>query len=291
MIKKKTRPQNRYKPASEAPEVQKARAAAMKKSVFRLVGGIGLVLAMSAAAIWLHDAVVQSPFFIVRQIDISGTHRVSRQEVIALAGLDQEVNLYEIHLPAIEKQLADHPWISRAKVERRPLSNLVIQIIEQEPLAIVSLENLADIVINTQGDPFKEYEPDKDGLQDLPIITGVDLSLSETTCRFEGVMFDAVMDLLKVRDIGQIRSIQGDANTGLTIRILDVFNPEPVREVIPIKLGFQNFDQKLARARKISTYMAAHFPHKTIVAMDLYNMEKIFVRTENALHNTIEKGV
>ena len=37
--------------------------------------------------------------------------------------------------------------------------------------------------------------------------------------------------------------------------------------------------------------MEANYPDKTILAMDLYNIDKIFIKTENTLHNTLEKGV
>ncbi|MCG8637272.1 MAG: FtsQ-type POTRA domain-containing protein [Desulfobacterales bacterium] len=271
-------------------------------SLLRLIIPVLMVAAMSLTAIYAHDAVVQSPFFTIRTIEISGTDRVSHEELITRAGLDQPANLFDIRLTAIEKQLISHPWVARATVSRDLFTALNISIEEQEPLAIVTIENLADIIINTQGVPFKEYEPAKDNLSALPVISGVDLSLSNNTYLFEGELFNAIMDLLEVQSLGEIKTIHGDENIGITIKALDIYNKRIYTEaiagdtpgasaLIPIKLGFNRFEEKLLRAKKISRYMEAQFPSKTILAMDLFNIEKIFIKTEDALHNTLEKGV
>ncbi len=304
MVIKRTK-QNRYKPESRDENVQgtpKGRPASGGISLFKIISSVLLVFVMSIAAIYAHDAVVQSPFFTIQTVEISGTSRVTREELITRAGLDQPTNLFDIHLATIEKQLVSHPWVARATVRRDLFTALSITIEEQEPLAIVTIENLSDIIINTQGVPFKEYEPGKDHLYSLPVISGVDLSLSNNTYLFEGELFNAIMDLLKLRGLGNVNAIHGDENTGITIQAPDIYNnrphdaaPEgemsPARPRIPIKLGFGQFGEKLARAKKIGRYMETRFPSKIILAMDLYDIKKIFIKTEDALHNTLEKGV
>ncbi len=305
MVTKRVK-QNRYKPEPRqdkpAGSNKKQKNAPRRKSLLRLIAPVFLLAAMSLVAIYAHDAVVQSPFFTIQTIEISGIDRVTRDELITRAGLDQPTNLFDVHLAAIEKQLVSHPWVARATVNRDLFTALNITIEEQEPLAIVTIENLADIIINTQGVPFKEYEPGKDKLSTLPVISGVDLSLSNNTYLFEGELFNAIMDLLEVQSLGGVKSIHGDENIGVTIKALDIYNKriytEAIAEdtlrpsaLIPIKLGFGRFEEKLVRAKKISRYMEAQFPSKTILAMDFFNIEKIFIKTEDALHNTLEKGV
>ncbi len=169
-------------------------------------------------------------------------------------------------------------------------------------MAIVTIENLADIVINAQGAPFKEYEPAKDDLTALPVISGVDLSLSNSTYLFEGDLFNAMMEILKIKGFGQIQTIWGDENTGILINILNTRqdtgltkNPGETefenKTVLPVKLGFDGFEKKLARARQIQRYMESNYPDKTISAIDLFSLKKVFVTTEDAAQNTTEKGV
>lgn len=308
MVTKKAK-QNRYKPAPRADNAAGPSNGPRSKSVFRILMGIALMAVMSLGAIYGHDVVVQTPFFTIQSVTISGTQRVTREELLALTSLTQESNLFDIRLDTIEKELVSHPWVSKAMVNRRLFSTLSITILEEEPLAIVNIENLADIVINTQGKPFKEYEPAKDNLYALPVITGMDLSLSNNTYIFEGELFNSVMDLLKIQGLGQIHTIMGDENIGISIKTLDIYNKSLYNQavygypmdhpmnntqnptLVPIKLGLDRFEEKLAKAKEISRYMEANYPDKTILAMDLYNIDKIFIKTENTLHNTLEKGV
>ncbi len=310
--------QNRYKPMKVSGDKPVSPAPGSRK-FSRMISIAFMMGLMGLSAIWLHDAVVQSPFFTIRHIEISGLSRVSRNEVLDLAdlnraGKDGAGNLFDIRPNLIEQKLGTHPWVARAKVKRQLRSTLIIRVEEETPLAIVTIENLADIIINTQGVPIKEYDPEKDGLTALPVISGMDLSLSDNRYLFEGELFNSVMDLLKVKGLSQIRTVHGDEHTGILIQAPDIYNKSPDTEnkisenhgsgmetmetktvgpriLIPIKLGFHQFEQKLARAREISRYMAARYPSKTILAMDLYDIEKIFIKTEDTLHNTLEKGV
>jgi cell division protein FtsQ len=268
-------------------------------------GKLFLVLfvgAMSFGCIYIHDAILQSPLFDVKTIMIDGLDRVTRDEVLARTGLDKPGNIFELQPAKLEKELKTHPWIRLATVKREMLSTVSIKIEEQEPLAIVTIENLADIIINAQGAPFKEYEPDKDDLNSLPVISGMDLSLSNSTYLFEGDLFNAVMEILRIKGIGQIQTILGDENTGILINILNTYpdtgftnnsadTDSENKTMIPVRLGFDGFEKKLARARQIQRYMKTNYPDKKISAIDLFSLEKVFVSTEDAAQNAIEKGV
>jgi len=289
---------NRYKPelvSHRSPES----TALLRKKISTLTFVIFLITAMSLGAVWIHDAVVQSPFLAVKRLDITGLKRVTRDDLISRADLDRPVTLFEINPDRIEKKLTAHPWVAKASVKRRLFSTLAISIVEQVPLAIVEVQNQTKLIINTLSLPFKEYDPDQDRLGTLPVISGLELSLSHDQYLFQGKLFDSVMDLVRIKGLGQIKTIHTDTQTGILIQAPDIYNQE--REVenkgsknssvlIPVKLGFQKFEEKLIRARKISRYMADQYPSKTILAMDLYNIEKIFIKTEDALHNTLEKG-
>jgi cell division protein FtsQ len=268
---------------------------ASKKRGLKFFCTFGLVVLMSLTAIWLNDALTQSPFFAIQQVDISGTQRVTKDEIISLTEITDQTNLFEINLNTIERKICCHPWIASARVQRSLFSTLEVTIVEQEPLAIVNIENLADIIINTQGRPFKEYDPKKDQLGFLPVISGMDLTRAGNTFQFEGPLFNAVMDLLKIQGFGVINTIQGDENIGITIETQDIYNTTPghSQTLIPIKLGFTRFEEKRVKAAKISHYMDKNFPDKAISAMDLYNIEKIFITTKeiDALHHNTEKGV
>lgn len=299
MATKKITP-NRYK--VQRKQTRKLKTFLGDKALWGKFFLVLFVGAMSLGCIYIHDAVLQCPLFDVKTIMIDGLDRVTRDEVLAQTGLDKRSNIFDLRPDMLEKKLTTHPWIRTARVKRQLLSTISIKIEEQEPLAIVTIENLTNVVINAQGAPFKEYEPAKDDLKALPVISGVDLSLSGSTYLFEGDLFNAVMEILKIKGFGKIQTILGDENTGILINILktcpdtgftdDLGETESENKtVIPVKLGFDRFKEKLARARRVQRYMESKYPDKIISAMDLFSVEKVFVTTEDAAHNIIEKGV
>ncbi len=254
-----------------------------------------IICVFSLSVVFVHDLVVQSPFFTVRTVTIQGQHRVDKQEILDLADLSRPANIFRVHVPTMEKQIASHPWIATATVHRSLFSSLTIAVEEQHPLAIVRIENFPDMIINRQGVPFKAYEPERDQDVSLPVITGLDLTGSENVYHFEGPLFNAVLDLLQSRYQNNILSIHGDDLIGITIRATGLFNPAlmPAAAVMPIGLGFDDYERKLVKARQISQYILANIPGKTISAMDLFDIDTVFVTTApmDAVQANIEKGV
>ncbi len=250
---------------------------------------------LSLAAIFIHDFVTQADFFQIRRIDISGTMRVSRSEILELADLNRNRNIFELNLGLAEKKIATHPWIQSVSLKRDLSSRLMIRVVEHDALAIIRIGSHADILINTQGRPFKIYDYRRDHLENLPIVTGVALTRMNDKYGFTGALFQSVMEFLCVAERGDFEQIQGDPDTGLTV-LTKLFNPlprDPDKAAIPVKLGFDDFKAKLKKARQISEYIDKHLPDTTICAMDLFNTEKVFIKTKlnDALHNNLTKGV
>ncbi len=242
---------------------------------------------LSLAAIFVHDFITQAEFFNITDIEILGTEHVTREEILALAGLNRYRNIYEVNTSLAERQIASHPWVQSASLDRKLDSKLKIVIKEHEPLAIVRIREAADILINIQGLPFKEYDPLTDRAENLPIVTGLDVTRIRDQYGFSGMLFDSVMDFLKTAEAVPVERIQGNELTGIT---LETKHESP--EIIPIKLGFDNFNAKLKKAKKIKAYIDKHLPEKTICAMDIFNIEKVFIKTKlnDALHNNLKKG-
>jgi cell division protein FtsQ len=196
---------------------------------------------------------------------------------------------------SIEKRIASHPWIQSASVKRHLPFVLSIAIIEQAPLAIVSMENVTDIIINTQGRPFKEYDPQTDHIKPLPVVSGLDLIHKNNQYRFNTSLLPSIMAVLKTDDSGNVLRITADKKTGIAIETKDIYNPRLTERpgTVQIKLGFRHFKEKLTKAKKISEYIDRNYPERTICAMDFFNIEKVFIKTKlnTALHNNLEKGV
>jgi len=255
------------------------------------------IMALSLVSIFIYDFITQSDLFNIKKIEISGTKRVLKDDILKLADLTFEKNILKINLFSIEKHIISHPWVQSAYVKRNPDSELSISIVEHEPLAIAKIGNLTDLLINTLGRPFKEYNPQNDSVKNLPVITGLELSSSNNLYVFNGTLFNSIMGFLQSNDCDNIRQIMGNKNTGVTIVTRDIYNQYPLEEpgepgIVQIKLGFNNFKAKLTKAKNISEYIDKNFPEKSICSMDLFNIERVFIKTKlnTALHNDLEKG-
>ncbi len=256
-----------------------------------------LLVVFSIAALFVYDFVTQSPLFMIREIKVSGNDRVTQEEVLALCGLDKTENIFRLNVAAVEKKLSAHPWIESASVERELFSGILICITEQRALAIANIENMIRVVINTQGIPFKEYEPEMDHLGGVPVISGLDLTLSGNSYEFQGPLFQSIMEFLNTNPQAaqDVITVNGDSQTGIMIYTRGIFDKkvQSPGHMIPIRLGFDHFAEKLERAKKIGAYMAKNFPEKTIRSMDLFDMEKVFIKVQDGygqIHG-IGKGV
>jgi hypothetical protein len=260
----------------------------------RIIMIIAFISVVSLFSIFAYDYIIQSTFFNVKNIEVTGDQRVSKQDIIYLAAVSENDNIFSINIFVMEKKIATHPWVQSATIKRKLNSTLIFNIKEEVPLAIVKIENLADIIINTSGKPFKEYNPKNDDLDNLPVISGLELTSLNNKYLFNGDLFNSIMGVLKINSFSAIKQVIGDKKTGITIETDDIFNrkEENDESTIKIKLGFDDFKEKLKKAQKISDYMTKNYPEKAIGSMDLFNIEKIFIKTKDniTLHDNIEKG-
>jgi len=294
-VSKKIKP-NRYKPSSKEGNSLKSDSSGVTIDFcLKCIMTVAFISILSLASIFIYDFITQSAFFNIKKIEISGTNRVLETDLLKLADLNCDKNIFGLNLFTIKKHITSHPWIQSASIKRDVSFNLFISIIEQEPNALVKIENLADILINTRGNPFKEYNPEKDRIENLPIISGLDLTNENNLYLFNGPLFNSIMDFLKIDSTDNVKKIIGDKNTGIVIDTNDIYNlnPSEGQGTIQIKLGFNNFKAKLNKAKKISGYIDENFPDRTISRMDLFNIEKVFIKTKliDALHDNLEKGV
>jgi len=284
--------QNRYKP--EALKGSDTRSESSTGICLKSVMTIVFIGVLSLLSIFIYDFSTQSSFFNIKRIEISGLNRILKEDLLKFTDLTLGKNILAINLFSIEKQIISHPWIQSARVKRILPSFLSISIIEHEPIAIFRIGNQSDILINTHGKPFKEYNPPKDNINNLPVVAGIELTNANNQYEFAGTLFNSIMDFLHSGDLSTIGQIKADQNTGITIEARDIYNQHPLGEqgIVQIKLGFDNFKAKLNKAKNISEYIDKNFPEKTICAMDLFNIEKVFIKTKinTALYNNLEKG-
>ena len=107
-------------PPADAP------TAADRRDRFRKVGAIVFiaVVVLGAAAVTL----TRSPFFAARTIEVRGASHVHRSQVMRIAGVTPDTNVFTLDAGAAERRLERDPWIADATVTKHLPSTLVIDI-------------------------------------------------------------------------------------------------------------------------------------------------------------------
>lgn len=253
---------------------------------------IVLVCLLSLGFIAIHDSAVQSDYFEIKSIDLAGPKTLSRAEILEKADVRLGDNLLAVNLFRVKKSLTDHDWIRDVSVRREFPSSLIISIREEVPLAVIRLENGDALLINVQGEPFKELvETDAGQADRLPVVTGLNLVRTPSGYGFSGDLFQSVMALLALnREMSFVR-IDADIDMGLE---LTKAMPETGKEAaVKLKLGFDDFALKLNKEKLIAAYMAARPDIGRISVIDLFDLKNITAKFEPAepLPNNPEGGV
>lgn len=127
---------------------------------FGILGGLGY-------AAW--KAVLQSPYFTVRTINVEGSTHLTRDAVIARAGLAQRTNMFRFDPRLAEAGIEGHPWVAHAEVSTALPSTVTIDFEERRPEGVVVLGGL--YLVDGTGEPFVKPSPAE--AAGLPLITGL----------------------------------------------------------------------------------------------------------------------
>lgn len=95
--------------------------------------GCGVLLALGVGSMWLHRFVTTSPFFAIKQVDVVGNTRISREMVLDYAGLHVGDNSLAVSLAKVEHTLLETPWVQEVSVKRLLPDRFVIRVQERLP--------------------------------------------------------------------------------------------------------------------------------------------------------------
>lgn len=122
-------------------------------------------------------------YFKVAEISISGESVLSREELRSTAGIiAHQTSLLGLDTNEAEKKLLANSWVAQAKVRRKWPSGIVIDIVENIPLALLhqkTKQGTELFYIDKRGQSFLSVTPG--AKVDFPIITGLsDIEKKET---------------------------------------------------------------------------------------------------------------
>lgn len=115
------------------------------------------------------DSVLSHGYFSVREVKVSGTKKLGGSEIVAMAGLNQGMNIWKVEPTSMERKVSKHPWVKRVVVRRELPHRIAIEVEERVPKGIVVLGKL--YYIDAEGVVFKEVSQEEE--VEFPLLTGL----------------------------------------------------------------------------------------------------------------------
>lgn len=260
---------NRYKKKPEA-EKEGFSLREVGRISLRMIWMMLICMVMSITFIFGHDLLTQCDYFNTEKILVRGASRLSDAEVLRTAKLELGVNSLSVNLNLVRKRLLAHPWVAQADVYRELPRTIVIDIEEEQPIAVLNLGRL--FLINTRGNIFKAAAAGES--KNLPVISGIDYTDWKTGEAGRTRVFSALMEVLLLgrSAIGvvpnsMIREIVVDREIGLTLKLDG--------SIKTVCLGFENYPVKYKRLARILDYRNQNEAIGVIESLDLRNPDRV----------------
>lgn len=145
-----------------------ARRAARRLLTLVLLAAVGV--GAGYLGVRLRQAMNSGQLLEIRDLNVVGLKQVARADVLAYGNLRPGQGLYSFDLKQVEESIAQHPLIERVRLIRRPPHELRAIVVEQQPVAYVTLGR--PYAVNARGQIFARAETL--GGRSLPVITGLD---------------------------------------------------------------------------------------------------------------------
>ncbi len=254
-----------------SPEPSSLRRAlgAVLRSVGAAGAWTGLLLLVGAGLVagWL--ALSHSRAFAVREAQVFGTQRLSRLEVLRLAGVGAHTNLLSLPVGKMQRRLEAHPWIRSARVVRLLPHTVRIQVEEYRP-RLLALAGGRLYYLDRDLHPFaavgEETPPD------LPVVTGLSREQLWRPDEESRALLQQAGELLSElpSSLGRLSELHLDAVTGLSL----------VWEEIPavVCLGFDQFPPRLARLQRVLADLRRRGELARTRLIDLDHPRRVVVR-------------
>jgi len=239
------------------------------RPLLKILPGLGGALLLCALLYGGYSALSSVTFFRLKNIEVSPAKRLTRTEILGIAGVEEGRDLLRMNLKRMGEQLTQNPWVETVHIRRYYPDGLSITITEREPLAIVNMGFI--YYLDKNGTVFKVLN--QGDRLDYPVVTG--FSEDELTSDPVGMReaLKATCELLKVvREKGafilaDVSEIHYDKGYGFTL-----FTSSGA---LPVKIGAGDFAAKIERLARIYPELMVQQPALHYIDID-YN-DKIIV--------------
>ena len=216
------------------------------------IGGAAvLCLAMLSAIV---GYVFGSETFTIRNISVSGNHRLSSGQVQALLGSLVGSNIVAADLEAARRDLQDAPWVDHVEIRRVFPDSLSVVLTEREASALAQINDTL-FLLDSTGTAIDQYGPNYAEF-DLPIVHGLT----------GGDSREMLIDEQRARVLGRfLDSLQGRQDLVERLSEIDLRDPQNVVVVLKgdtaaVRLGREKFVERLSSYVELAATLRERVP-------------------------------
>jgi len=258
-------------PPANRSEVRKRNRVALKYALLTTLTVNSVLVLMVAYLFFLH-----LPYFNLHQVDVIGSRHLSRAEIVEASEVEQGTNLLTLDLRAITGKLKRHPWVSSAAVYRRFPGQLIIEVEERTPRAILAAEKL--YYVDQQAEFFTRLLPGDP--VDFPLFTGVKPQELHSHGSEVREMIRTGLDLLELMERAGsglnpngVAEIRLDLDEGISLY---------TRDGRLIVLGKKDFEEKIQRYGRLKKFLAQRGEWHSARIINLDFEDRAIVRWDKA---------
>lgn len=215
-----------------------------KKAILKIVKVLTLIIVIIGVSIY----VALSPLFNIKEINVTGNSKLSKEEIISLSELKTDENTFKVSKKNIKNKVKANAYIENVKIRRKLPDKVEIIVVERVATYMIPFAN-SYIYINNQG-YMLEITSQK---AEMPAIVGISTPEEEL---HEGQRLISE-DLVK---LGEVLQIMESANANELVDLItkiDISNRQDYiltleEEKKAIHLGdVSNLSTKMAYVKKI----------------------------------------
>ncbi len=197
-------------------EVQK------RKRVFKRTVGLFLLFVLCAVIASF------TPYFDIKQVNVTGNSRVSAQEIEAASGIAEGSNIFRVKLSSVRKRLEKISYVHSVRVKREFPNQVSIEIEESQPVAAAPYMGNY-ILIDMYGKTLEQET--KENMENLPeIVTLIGLEIKNFELgekiiveneRNLQIVLESLTELVHNSLIGNMSEIDLTSADGVVFRMND----------------------------------------------------------------------
>ena len=138
------------------------------KRRWRIIQSIGFLIILILTSFIL----LKSSFFNINEITVQGLNKLEEKEIINLAEIELGINILKVNLEEAGARVKLHPKVKEVELSRNFPNQIIIEVKEREPVAIIPYED-GFIEVDEEGVILARIE--NVSRINLPLLTGIEI--------------------------------------------------------------------------------------------------------------------